>query len=75
MRQELTSLEVDVQAERREDISPAKFTSIHLDYTLHGNIKNEKAEKAVDMSLEKMCSVTHSLDPSIKITSSFKVVS
>jgi putative redox protein len=73
MRQNLKSLEVVVSSERRKEISPAKFTAIHLAFKLKGEIKEEKAKKAVEMSLEKMCSVTHSLDPTIKITSSIEL--
>lgn len=73
MRQDVTSVEVIVEGKRREDESPAKFVAIHLAFKLSGDIKEDKAIKAVEMSLEKMCSVTHSLDPAINITSSIEL--
>ena len=73
MRQNLTSLEVRVEGERREDPKPAKFTKINLHFIIHGKVKEKKAESAIEMSLEKFCSVTHSLDPKIEITSSYSL--
>jgi len=74
MRQELDRIEVKVEAERREEIVPAIFTKIHLHYILHGKIKDNKAKEAVNLSLEKYCSVTQSLSSDIDITSSYEVV-
>ena len=73
MRQKVDSVEVEVVGKRREDITPAKFIAIHLTFKLFGEIKDDKAHKAVEMSLEKMCSVTHSLDQEIEITTSVEV--
>lgn len=74
MRQELTDLQLEISSKRRKEISPAKFTSISILYILHGNIKPSKAEEAIRISLEKMCSVSHSLDPEITINSHFKII-
>ena len=74
MRQQVDSLEVIVKGERRQDEIPAKFTSISLHFIIKGKVKDKKASEAVKMSLEKYCSVTHSLDSSIEITSSYEVI-
>ena len=74
MRQSYASIEVEVTGERRQESTPAKFISIHLHFKITGAVTEKKANKAVQMSLEKMCSVTHSLDSSIKITSSVEII-
>ncbi len=74
MRQSYASIEVEVTGERRQEITPAKFIAIHLHFKITGEVTEKKANKAVQMSLEKMCSVTHSLDPSIEITSSVEII-
>lgn len=74
MRQQVESLEVVVKGARRQEEVPAKFTAISLHFIIKGKVKEKKANEAVQMSLEKYCSVTHSLDPSIEITSSYEII-
>jgi putative redox protein len=57
-----------VAGERREQ-EPRRFTAIHLDYHLAGeSLDAAKANRAVSLSVEKYCSVIHSLAPDIAIT-------
>src|SRR5687768_3031650 len=58
LRQPLRHLEIETDALRAEDQVPKIFTSIHLHYKLYGNIKKEKAEKAIGLSIEKYCTVS-----------------
>ena len=73
MRQELESLEVEVTAKRREHQDPAIFTEIHMHYIIKGQVKEKKAKEAIDLSMQKYCSVTQSLNSDIKLTSSFEI--
>ena len=73
MRQPFTHIEVDVVGSRADAV-PAVFTDIHLHYKLFGNIKDDKARQAVDMSIEKYCSVSKMLQASVKITHSHEVI-
>ena len=50
MRQPFDRIEVDVKGER-VDAVPAIFSDIHIHYKIYGNIKPEKAKKAVEMAL------------------------
>jgi putative redox protein len=50
------------------------FTAIHIAYILTGTIKEKKAKQAVELAVEKYCSVAASLDPSIKISHSFEII-
>jgi putative redox protein len=68
MRIKLNQLRIEVQGVRREE-EPRRYVSIHLDYRIVGEgLDPSKARRAVDLSLEKYCSVIHSLAPDIAIT-------
>jgi putative redox protein len=68
MRVELRELRIDIQGVRREQ-EPRRYIALHFDYRLTGQGLDEtKARRAVDLSLEKYCSVVHSLAPDIAIT-------
>ena len=72
-RQALEDIQVSIEAEREKDQVPSLFTHIHLHYTLKGDLKPNKVEKAVNMSMEKLCSVKMILDKTAKITWSFEI--
>lgn len=72
-RQNLTDLIVEVKAERADTI-PAVFTHIHLHYKAFGDIKLEKLEKAVQMSMDQYCSVSTMLKKSVSITHTCEVI-
>lgn len=66
-RQDLQGLSVEVEGQRADAV-PAVFTHIHLRFTGSGPIDPVKFQKAVDLSMEKYCSVSHMLQPHVKIT-------
>jgi len=66
-RQQLERLEVEVDGERADTV-PAVFTKIHLRFKGYGAIDLEKFQKAVDLSIEKYCSVSKMLQPAVAIT-------
>jgi putative redox protein len=68
MRVNLRGLRIEVAGTRREE-EPRRYVAIHLDYHLGGEaIDLVKARRAIDLSLEKYCSVIHSLAPDITVT-------
>lgn len=66
-RQNLDKLEVEVEGERADAV-PAVFTRIHLRFVAHGDLDPAKVQKAVELSMEKYCSVSKMLQASVKIT-------
>jgi len=63
----LESLTIDVTGDRA-DATPARLTRIHLHYTMRGaGIERVHAERAVELSVTKYCSVRDSLDPAIPV--------
>ena len=68
MRVVLRQLRIEVSGVRREQ-EPRRYTSIHFDFHLAGDGLDEtRARRAIDLSLEKYCSVVASLAPDITIT-------
>ncbi len=73
MRQDLKHIEVEVKSTRREEI-PRIFTSVHMHYKIYGTVKEKKAVQAIDLSIEKYCSVSKILELSAEITTSFELI-
>ena len=68
MRVVLRALEIEAEGTRRED-HPRRFTAIHFRFRVAGDGVNEaKMRRAVDLSLEKYCSVMASIAPDIRVT-------
>jgi putative redox protein len=72
MRQAPDSIEVEVEG-HRVDAVPAVFEKMHMHYIIYGDVKPEKAEKAVNMSVEKYCSVSIMLQAAVAVTHSWEV--
>jgi putative redox protein len=68
MRVTLRELRIEAAGTRREE-EPRRYIALHLDYRLGGEgLDENKARRAIGLSLEKYCSVVHSLAPDIAIT-------
>jgi len=66
-RVDLEEFRIDVAGTRREQ-EPRRYVAIQFTYRLRGHGLDEtKARHAIDLSLEKYCSVIHSLAPDISI--------
>ena len=64
----LRALDVRVSGTRRE-AEPRRYTALHMVFTVSGDGADEaKARRAIDLSLEKYCSVVASLAPDIPVT-------
>jgi len=60
-RQQVTAFSVDIEAEREQDKEPALWTKAHLKYAFSGAVEASKAQKAIELSMEKYCSVAETL--------------
>ena len=67
MKQDYNSIEVKVEAERETETIPAVFKKINLHYIVYGDVKKEKLDKAVEMSVKTYCSVIKMLEKSVDI--------
>jgi putative redox protein len=66
-KQIIESFEVEVEGEREKIEEYSLFRDICLHFKLRGKIDKEKAERAVQLSIEKYCSVSKTLEPTAKI--------
>ncbi len=68
MRVTLRDFRIEASGVRREE-EPRRYTAMHLEYHLQGDGLDEaKAQRAIELSITKYCSVVHSLAPDIRIT-------
>ncbi len=73
-KQDVTGLEINVKGEKAET-HPKRFTKIILEYIIKGrNISEEAVKRAVELSMEKYCSVKATLEGSAKIEFSYKII-
>lgn len=72
-RQSVESFAVEVDAQRATEEVPAVFTDMHVHYRLEGEVDPDKVERAINLSLEKYCSVSHMLEATVDISYSFAV--
>jgi putative redox protein len=73
-REPLNDLKITVTGEREQGVVPALYTAVHAHFKLFGDINQEKAERAVMLSVEKYCSVAKTLEKSAVVTHSFEIV-
>lgn len=61
-RQQIDDFQAEVDGQQEDLKDAAKvFTDIHVVFRLRGNIESEKAKRAVELSMEKYCSVEKTL--------------
>ena len=66
-RQEITDFKAEVEGERIPVDDAKPFKSITVKFFLEGNIDPQKALKASELSFEKYCSVSKTLEPNVEI--------
>lgn len=73
-REPLRDLKITVTGERQQGVVPALYTEVHAHFRLYGNINQEKAGRAVQLSVEKYCSVAKTLEKTATVTHSFEII-
>lgn len=72
-RQQVSSCHVELEAERADAV-PAVFTRIHLHYVVRGPaLKPAAVARAVELSVDKYCSVTAMLRPHVAISHDWSI--
>ena len=72
-RQQPIEVNVTVEGERADDQVPKVFTQIKVHFSITGKVKPEKAASAVQLSMEKYCSVIKMLEKTAQITGTYSV--
>ena len=60
-RQKITGYKMTVNGDREAGVEPSLWRNIDVEFHLYGNIDQEKAQKAADLSIGKYCSVAATL--------------
>ncbi|MEM1247451.1 MAG: OsmC family protein [Acidobacteriota bacterium] len=71
-RQPLEALTTTLEA-RRADEPPRRFVEFKLHFIVRGYVAAQKLERAIELSVEKYCSVWHSLDHGAELTTSYEI--
>jgi putative redox protein len=70
---EVKDFRIKIDAEREADAIPSLFKKIHMNFFFKGDIDKGKLLRAIDLSLEKYCSVAKTLESTAKITYSLTI--
>ncbi|MEO1652998.1 MAG: OsmC family protein, partial [Bacteroidota bacterium] len=73
-REPVEDIKISIEADREKDKVPALFTKIQVHYKIFGNVNEEKAKRALDLSFGTYCSVSKSLGPVTEVTYSFEII-
>lgn len=66
-RQDLQHLSIKIEGERA-DATPSPYTRIKLVFQARGAVDDHKLQRAVQLAVEKYCSVGAGLDPKIEVS-------
>ncbi|MEJ5227837.1 OsmC family protein [Thermodesulfovibrio sp.] len=73
-KQDLRGIEINIQGKQPEEY-PKRFTEIEIEFIIKGkNLSEEAVKRAVQLSMDKYCSVKATLEHSAKITHSYRIV-
>jgi putative redox protein len=65
MRVDYDDIDINISGDRNDE-HPKYYTGIHVDYRIYGtDLDEDKVAKAVRLTQEKYCSVTHSLEAEV----------
>ena len=73
-KQTVDDFSIAVKGERSNDI-PSVYTEIKVEFVLKGNLNSKFVQKAVNLSMDKYCSVAKMLGKIAQINWSYKIVS
>jgi putative redox protein len=72
-RQDLQGLEVIVDGDRQDVDTYSEFKTVHLEYIFKGDLDQKKVERAINLSINKYCSVSKALEKTSEITHSYQI--
>jgi len=73
MKSEPVAMRIEIEDERAPDY-PKVITELHLIYIIEGDVSEENAAKAVDLSLARYCPIANTLTGVARITSEIRIV-
>jgi putative redox protein len=74
-RQNPDEMKIEVSGERVKVEDYTEYKSVHVHFILKGShLDEKKVARAIDLSINKYCSVSKTLEKTAKITSSFEII-
>jgi putative redox protein len=73
-KQKLELFKIVIEAERMPNKVPSLFQSVHIHFKLGGELNKKLVERAINLSLEKYCSVGAILSKTVEINYSYEIV-
>ena len=73
-KQPLEDIKITVTGAREPGAIPSLYRQVHAHFKLYGNIDSDKTAKAVDLAVDKYCSVARTLSAHAQVTHSFEIV-
>jgi putative redox protein len=60
-RQEVKDYKMIVAGEREKGAEPSLWKDVFIDFHIYGNVDEDKAKRAVELSMNKYCSVSETM--------------
>ncbi|MTI95044.1 MAG: OsmC family protein [Firmicutes bacterium] len=73
MRQPISGLKISVAGTRRDE-HPRYFTEVQVTYKLSGDLESAKVQRAIELSLDKYCSVSNMIEPKAKVSYKYEII-
>lgn len=73
-KQPVKDIKVTITGEREKGVTPAVFTEAHVHFRIYGDVDEDKARKAIDLGVDKYCSVGKTMGAYATITHSFEII-
>jgi len=65
---------VIINGERVQGKVPSLFSEVNMHFEFTGMLDKKKVERAIDLSVNKYCSVAKTLEPTARITTSYTII-
>lgn len=73
-KQDLQDFRIEVTGDKKSRGTYSEFETVDVKYVFTGDIDPNKAERAIDLSLNKYCSVSKALEKATEIRSSYEII-
>lgn len=72
-KEDLQDIKISISATRKDEEMPPIFDVIDIQFNLFGELNVQKVERALQMTFEKYCSVSHILDKTATINFTYTI--
>ena len=69
----LEDIKIQIKATRKDEETPAIFDVIDINFDLHGDLSQQKVERALALTFDKYCSVSNILGRSAQINFTYTI--